>query len=103
MQQLLDIHQLSDYEKFDMMTKMKLMGCKKPSQKLLHAMLEFCPVGMEKHISPSTTSACRDFHMLSDHSWERQAVVCPLSHKRWHCPAAEAEETAPGQHHHHQG
>ncbi len=44
--QLLDIHQLSDYEKFFMLTKMQLMGGRKPSQ-LFHAMLEFCPVGME--------------------------------------------------------
>jgi hypothetical protein len=48
--QLLDIHQLSDYEKFDMLSKMEPMGGRKPSQ-LLHAMLENCPVGMEKHLS----------------------------------------------------
>jgi hypothetical protein len=48
--QLLDIHQLSDYEKFDMLTKMEPMGGRKPSQ-LLQAMLEFCLVGMEKHLS----------------------------------------------------
>jgi hypothetical protein len=29
---------------------MKPMGGRKPSQ-LLHAMLEFCPAGMEKHLS----------------------------------------------------
>jgi hypothetical protein len=48
--QLLDIHQLSDYEKFDLLSKMEPMGGRKPSQ-LLHAMLEFYPVGMEKHLS----------------------------------------------------
>ncbi len=48
--QLLDIHQLSDYEKFNMVTKMEPMGGRKPSQ-LLHAMIEFFPVGMEKHLS----------------------------------------------------
>ncbi len=42
------MHQLSDYEKFDVLIKMEPMGGRKPSQ-LLHAMLEFCPVGMEKH------------------------------------------------------
>jgi hypothetical protein len=36
---LLDIYQLSDYEKFDMLTKMEPMGGRKTSQ-LLHAMLE---------------------------------------------------------------
>ncbi len=48
--QLLDIHQLSDYEKFDLLSKMEPMGGRKPSQ-LLHAMLEFYLVGMEKHLS----------------------------------------------------
>jgi hypothetical protein len=48
--QLLEVHQLSVYEKFDVLIKMKPMGGWKPSQ-LLHAMLEFCPVGMEKHLS----------------------------------------------------
>jgi hypothetical protein len=48
--QLLEVHQLSDYEKFDVLIKMEPMGGRKPSQ-LLHAMLEFCPVGMEKHLS----------------------------------------------------
>lgn len=48
--QLLETHQLSDYEKFDMLVKMEPMGGRKPSQ-LLHSMLEFCPVGMEKHLS----------------------------------------------------
>jgi hypothetical protein len=48
--QLLNIHQLSDYEKFDMLSKMESKGGRKPSQ-LLHAMLEFCLVGMEKHLS----------------------------------------------------
>jgi hypothetical protein len=48
--QLLEVHQLSDYEKFDVLIKMETMGGRKPSQ-LLHAMLEFCPVGMEKHLS----------------------------------------------------
>ncbi len=33
-----------------MLSKMELMGGRKPSQ-LRHAMLEFCPVGMEKHLS----------------------------------------------------
>jgi hypothetical protein len=33
-----------------MLTKMEPMGGRKPSQ-LLHAMLEYCPVGMEKHLS----------------------------------------------------
>jgi hypothetical protein len=36
--QLLNINQLSDYEKFDMLVKMEPMGGRKPSQ-LLHAML----------------------------------------------------------------
>jgi hypothetical protein len=48
--QLLEVHQLSDYEKFDVLIKMEPMGGRKPSQ-LLHAILEFFPVGMEKHIS----------------------------------------------------
>jgi hypothetical protein len=48
--QLLNIHQLSDYEKFDMLAKMEPMGRRKPSQ-LLHPMLEFCPLGMERHLS----------------------------------------------------
>ncbi len=48
--QLLEVHQLSDYEKFDVLIKMEPMEGRKPSQ-LLHAMLEFCPVGMEKHLS----------------------------------------------------
>jgi hypothetical protein len=48
--QLLDIHQLSDYEKFDVLAKMEPIGGRTPSQ-LLHAMLEFCPVGMRKHLS----------------------------------------------------
>jgi hypothetical protein len=48
--ELLNIHQLSDYEKFDALVKMEPMGGRKPSQ-LLHAMLEFCPLGMEWHLS----------------------------------------------------
>ncbi len=48
--ELLNIHQLSDYEKLDMLVKMEPMGGRKPSQ-LLHAMLEFCPQGMERHLS----------------------------------------------------
>ncbi len=48
--QLLNIYQLSNYEKFDMLVKMEPMGGWKPSQ-LLHAMLEFCPLGMERHLS----------------------------------------------------
>lgn len=48
--QLLESHQLSDYEKFDMLVKMEPMGGRKPSQ-LLHAMLEYCPAGMERHLS----------------------------------------------------
>jgi hypothetical protein len=48
--QLLDIHQLSDYEKFDLVSKMESMGSRKRSQ-LLQAMLDFFPVGMEKHLS----------------------------------------------------
>jgi hypothetical protein len=47
---VLNIHQLSDYKKFDMLVKMEPMGGRKPSQ-LLHAMLEFCPLGMERHLS----------------------------------------------------
>jgi hypothetical protein len=47
---LLNIHQLFDYEKFDMLVKMEPMGGRKPSQ-LLHAMMEFCPLGMERHLS----------------------------------------------------
>jgi hypothetical protein len=45
--ELLNIHQLSDYKKFDMLVKMEPIGGRKPSQ-LLHAMLEFCPLGMER-------------------------------------------------------
>jgi hypothetical protein len=45
---LLNIHQLSDYEKFDMLVKMEPMGGR---SQLLHAMLEFCPLGMERHLS----------------------------------------------------
>jgi hypothetical protein len=48
--QLLDIHQLSDYEKFDMLFKMEPMGGRKPSQ-LLHAMLLYYPPGMERQLS----------------------------------------------------
>jgi hypothetical protein len=33
-----------------MLTKMEPMKGRKPSQ-LLHTMLEYCPVGMEKHLS----------------------------------------------------
>ncbi len=44
---ILETHQLSDYEKFDMLVKMEPMGCRKPSQ-LLAAMMEFCPAGKEK-------------------------------------------------------
>ena len=44
---ILETHQLSDYEKFDMLVKMEPMGGRKPSQ-LLAAMMEFCPAGMEK-------------------------------------------------------
>lgn len=49
-EQLLEDFQLSDYEKFDKLVHMEPMGGRKPSQ-LLHAMLEYCPVGMEKHLS----------------------------------------------------
>jgi hypothetical protein len=41
--QLLNINQPSDYEKFDMLVKMEPMGGRKPSQLLL-AMLKFCPL-----------------------------------------------------------
>jgi hypothetical protein len=44
---ILETHQLSDYEKFDMLVKMEPMGDRKPSQ-LLAAMMEYCPAGMEK-------------------------------------------------------
>ncbi len=44
---ILETHQLSDYEKFDMLVKMEPMGGRKPSE-LFAAMMEFCPVGMEK-------------------------------------------------------
>ena len=44
--QLLNTHQLSDYEKFDRLVKMEPMGGRKPSQ-LFHDMLEVCPLGME--------------------------------------------------------
>jgi hypothetical protein len=47
--QLLEVHQLSDYEKFDVLVKIEPMGG--PASQLLLAMLEFCPVGMEKHPS----------------------------------------------------
>jgi hypothetical protein len=41
--QLLEVHELSDYEKFNVLVKMEPMGRRKPSQ-LLHPMPEFCPV-----------------------------------------------------------
>jgi len=70
--QLLEVHQLSDYEKFDVLIKMEPMGGRKPSQ-LLHAMLEFCPVGMEKHLS---------FHYLymqeTRAGWLRGRTACGL-------------------------
>jgi hypothetical protein len=44
---ILETHQLSDYENFDMLVKMEPLGNHKPSQ-LLAAMMEFCPAGMEK-------------------------------------------------------
>jgi hypothetical protein len=44
---ILETHQLSDYEKFDMLVKMEPLGGRKPSQ-LLATMMEFCPAGMEK-------------------------------------------------------
>jgi hypothetical protein len=44
---ILETHQLSDYEKFDMLVKMEPLGDRKPSQ-LLAAMMEYCPAGMEK-------------------------------------------------------
>jgi hypothetical protein len=44
---ILETHQLSDYEMFDMLVKMEPLGNLKPSQ-LLAAMMEFCPAGMEK-------------------------------------------------------
>jgi hypothetical protein len=63
-------------------------------------MLEFCPLGMEKH-PPSTTSSRRDLPRLSESSLERcslaiacsrhqgrQAMVCPLRHQRLHLPIA---------------
>jgi hypothetical protein len=45
---ILETHQLSDYEKFDMLVKMEPMGGRKPSQ-LLAAMMEFCPGGHGKN------------------------------------------------------
>jgi hypothetical protein len=47
---ILETHQLSDYEKFDMLVKMEPLGDCKPSP-LLAAMMEFCPAGMEKTLS----------------------------------------------------
>jgi hypothetical protein len=44
---ILETHQLSDYEKFDMLVKREPLGDRKPSQ-LLAAMMEYCPAGMEK-------------------------------------------------------
>jgi hypothetical protein len=44
---ILETHQLSDYEKFDMLIKIEPMGSRKSSQ-LLAAMMEFCPTGMER-------------------------------------------------------
>jgi hypothetical protein len=67
--QLLSIHQLSDYEKFDMLVKMEPMGGRKPSQ-LLHAMLELCPLGMERHLS--RTPVVRPLHQ----GWD-------LRRRRW--------------------
>jgi hypothetical protein len=39
---ILETHQLSDYEKWDMLVKMEPMGSHKPSQ-LLATMMEYCP------------------------------------------------------------
>jgi hypothetical protein len=67
--QLLEVHQLSDYEKFDVLIKMEPMGGRKPSQ-LLHAMLEFCPVG-GRSISPSTISTCSGCLRPCRRSWAK--------------------------------
>jgi hypothetical protein len=106
--QLLDIHQLSDYKKFDMLTKMETMKGRKQSQ-LLHTMLEcVCPVGMEKHLSfhyffmQRLPQALRtklgevqpgDLRALAaraDKLWSVHSTV-----KGGTVAAAEAEETAP--------
>jgi len=50
--QILDIHELSDYEKFDMLTKMEPMGDRKPSTTCWsYALWEW------RNISPSPTSS----------------------------------------------
>jgi hypothetical protein len=45
----LEMHSLSDYEKWDMLQKTEQMGGRKPS-KLLADMMEFCPTGLEQSL-----------------------------------------------------
>ena len=49
-ERILETHQLSDYEKFDLLVKTEPMGARKPSQ-LLASMMEFCPAGMEQTLA----------------------------------------------------
>jgi hypothetical protein len=44
---IIDTYQLSEYEKFNMLVKMEPIGNRKPS-KLLAALMELCPTGVEK-------------------------------------------------------
>jgi hypothetical protein len=91
--ELLIIHQLSDYEKFDALVKMEPMGGRKPSQ-LLHAMLEFCTLGMERHLSfhyffmqrlPQTLRTQLGEVQPGDPRQGRPPVVCPLYQGGWDC------------------
>jgi hypothetical protein len=95
------------YQKFDILTKMEPMGCRKPSQKLLHAMLEFCPFWdrespllsllLHSETSPGSQNAAG-----KGAAWQLCALAT-RANKLWSVhsaakggtvPAAEAEETA---------
>jgi hypothetical protein len=82
--QLLNIHQLSDYEKFDMLSKMEPMGGRKPSQ-LLHAMLEYCPVGKKKHLSFHYFFMQRLPQALRKQLGEEQRMVRKSDGSWWPC------------------
>jgi hypothetical protein len=67
--QLLEVHQLSDYKKFDMLVKMELMGGRKTSQ-LLTPCWSFAR-WVWRNTSPSTTSTLSGCPRLCAHSWAR--------------------------------
>jgi hypothetical protein len=118
---ILETHQLSDYEKFDMLVKMEPMGGRKPSQ-LLAAMMEFCPTGMEKtlpfhyyftqRLPPALRTQLGEVeHGMATHGlWRPELTSCglcthlrvppwPLSNRRsrrWLPSAALDEEPAIG-------